>query len=146
LCLTMALIGFSSAILQGAVVRPLYKRLSDKQMALMGSVLEVIGFLMMAGAVYGQTLVGFFGALLIVVAGFAFIQPSVHSLLSRMAPEDRQGAVLGTGQSVNALARILGSALAIPLLKWNLFAPYIVAAGLLAIAGIFLQRSLRARG
>lgn len=146
LCLTMALIGFSSAILQGAVVRPLYKRLSDKQMALMGSVLEVIGFLMMAGAVYGQTLVGFFGALLIVVAGFAFIQPSVHSLLSRMSPEDRQGAVLGTGQSVNALARILGSALAIPLLKWNLFAPYVVAAGLLAIAGIFLQRSLRARG
>ncbi|MDP1563648.1 MAG: MFS transporter [Pirellulaceae bacterium] len=146
LCLTMALIGFSSAIIQGAVVRPLYKRVSDKQMALIGSGLEVIGFLAMTWAVSAQSLPGFFAALMIVVAGFAFIQPSVHSLLSRMAPDDRQGAVLGTGQSVNALARIMGSALAIPLLKWNLLAPYVLAAGLLALAGVFLQRSLRSRG
>lgn len=145
LCMTMALIGFSSAALQGGIVRPLYKRFSDRQMASIGSLLEVIGFLAMTVAVAAASLVGFFAALLIVVAGFAFIQPSVHSLLSRMAPDNQQGAVLGTGQSVNALARIFGSALAIPLLKWNLLAPYLIAAVLLGIAGFTLQRSLRQR-
>lgn len=145
LCLTMALIGFSSAFIQGGIVRPLYKRFSDAQMAAMGSLLEVVGFVALAVAVSSASLVGFFAAMLIVVAGFSFIQPSIHSLLSRAAPADQQGAVLGTGQSVNALARIAGSALAIPLMKWNLLAPYLIAAVLLGCAGLFLQYSIRQR-
>ncbi len=142
LCLTLALIGFALALIQGGVVRPLYKRLSEGTMATWGSVMQVLGFALVAWAVHAQSLPGFFASLLLVVAGFSFIQPSVHSLLSRQAPEHRQGVVLGTGQSVNALARIFGAALAIPLFKWNLLAPYLIAAVLLIVAGLLLRRTL----
>jgi len=139
LCATLALIGLTLAIIQGGVVRPLYKRLSEVPMAMIGTGLEVLGFLGVALAVSWSSIPGFFAALILVVAGFSFIQPSVHSLLSRQAPDDVQGVVLGTGQSVNALARIFGSALAIPMFKWNLLAPYLMAAVLLGIAGLVLR-------
>jgi hypothetical protein len=139
LCATLALIGLTLAIIQGGVVRPLYKRFAETPMALMGTGLEVVGFVGVALAVWWTSVPAFFASLLLVVAGFSFIQPSVHSLLSRQAPDDVQGVVLGTGQSVNALARIFGSALAIPMFKWNFLAPYLMAAVLLGIAGLVLR-------
>jgi len=75
----------------------------------------------------------------VVVTGFSFMQPSINSLLSRHAPDDQQGTVLGTGQSVNSLARILGSGLAIPLLKYSTLAPYLLAASLLTVGALILR-------
>lgn len=144
LCATLALIGLVLAVFQGGVVRPLYKRFSEVTMATIGSVLEVVGFLGVAWAVSQVSLVGFFTALVFVVAGFSFIQPSIHSLLSRQAPEDVQGVVLGTGQSVNALARIFGAGLAIPMFQWYSLAPYLLAAFLLVVAGGLLRMIVRA--
>lgn len=42
------------------------------------------------------------------VFGFAFVNPSVAALVSKAAPGDRQGEVLGVNQSFAALGRILG--------------------------------------
>jgi len=143
LCITFALIGFTLAIIQGGVVRPLYKRLGEVPMASIGTVLEVIGFAAVAWAVHQASLWGFFASLVLVVAGFSFIQPSVNSLLSRQAPENVQGVVLGTGQSVNALGRILGSAVAIPLLMWNQLAPFVIAAILIGLSGLLLHTVIK---
>jgi hypothetical protein len=41
--------------------------------------------------------------------------------------------ILGVGQSVNALARIAGSVVGIPLLRLGLATPYYTAAGLMAL-------------
>ena len=49
-------------------------------------------------------------ALLAAVIGIA--QPALHGLTSRNAPAERQGAVLGAGQSCQSLARIFGPAVA----------------------------------
>ncbi len=144
LCITFALIGFTLAIIQGGVVRPLYKRLGEVPMASIGTVLEVIGFAAVAWAVHQASLWGFFASLVLVVAGFSFIQPSVNSLLSRQAPENVQGVVLGTGQSVNALGRIFGSAVAIPLLMWNQLAPFVIAAILIGLSGLLLHTVVKA--
>ena len=58
---------------------------------------------------------------------------TLNSLLSRLSDPTRQGGVLGVGQSVNSLARILGSGLGIPLLKLSLGLPYFLAAGLMGL-------------
>lgn len=145
ICGTFAVIGFTLALIQGGVVRPLYKRFDESRMAVAGAFLEIVGFAVMCWAISAGQLAGLFLALLIVVTGFSFMQPSVNSLLSRNAPPDEQGTILGTGQSVNSLARILGSGLAIPLLKWNPLAPYGVAA-ILMVAATGLLISVGAKG
>jgi MFS family permease len=47
-------------------------------------------------------------ALAMVSVGFAFLIPSVNSLLSRRSDVSQQGEVLGVNQSASALARIVG--------------------------------------
>jgi fucose permease len=62
--------------------------------------------------------------LIVITSGFGFIQPSLHGLVSNWASADYQGSVLGVAQSFNALARIVGSAIGIPLLKRGVTLPY----------------------
>ncbi len=76
-------------------------------------------------------------ALTVVVAGFAGMNPSLNSLISRRSDPARQGSVLGVSQSVSALARILGPMLGIPLLKHGISLPYWTAFGLM-ILGLLL--------
>lgn len=139
ICATFAFIGFTLALIQGGVVRPLYKRVSERSMATAGAIMEIAGFVLVTIAISQGSLAMLFASLIVVVTGFSFMQPSINSLLSRHAPEDQQGTVLGTGQSVNALARILGSAVAIPFLTLNVLSPYILAACLLSVGAILLR-------
>lgn len=47
----------------------------------------------------------------LIAVGVGLHNPTAQSLISRAAPEDRKGGVLGTAQSLASLARILGPAL-----------------------------------
>jgi len=84
------------------------------------------------------------GVFTVAVMGFAFLTPSVQSLISRLSDPARQGEVLGVNQSASALARILGPFLSIMLFfaAPSHVLPYIFGATLLAI--VFLL-SLRVR-
>jgi len=134
-CLTYAFIGFMLALVQGGLVRRMAGRVDEANMAALGALLEIIGFAVLVLAINQKSTPLLFTALGIVVAGFAFLQPSLNSLLSRRSDPNQQGMVLGVGQSVSSLARILGSGTGIPLLKVSsvLATPYFVAAGLMAI-------------
>ena len=130
-CLTYAYIGFTLALIQGGVVRRLAGRVSEGMLASAGALIEVVGFGLVAiAALLGSTGL-LLTALAVVVIGFSFMQPNLNSLLSRRSDPARQGMILGVGQSVNALARILGSALGIPLLRIHATMPYSVAAVLM---------------
>lgn len=144
--LTFAFIGFMLALIQGGLVRPLAKRVPEVVMATSGAALEVLGFAMVAVAVTNGSVPLLFATLIVVVTGFACMQPSLNSLLSRRTSPEHQGAVLGLGQSVNALARILGSGLGIPLLKAHLTAPYFLAAGLMAIGAVIVLAAVKSGG
>ncbi|MCA9049973.1 MAG: MFS transporter, partial [Planctomycetaceae bacterium] len=72
----------------------------------------------------------------VVTIGFSAVTPSLQSLLSQAAAGDEQGAVLGTGQSLSALARILGPYIGIQLLERSVPVPYLVGAALMLIGGI----------
>ncbi len=134
-CWTFALIGFLVALVQGGVVRPLAKRIPEHRLAITGAMIEVVGFGLMAYAAAQASLAWLFGSLGFVVCGYSCLQPSLYSLLSRWSDPKKQGTVLGVGQSVNALARIMGSAFGIPMLKASFFIPfglpYVVSAALM---------------
>jgi MFS family permease len=81
-------------------------------------------------------------ALGIEVVGFAFLTPSVQSLISRRTDARQQGEILGVNQSAAALARILGPLLGLALFKLapSHVLPYLAATGLLCLVLPLLPR------
>jgi MFS transporter, DHA1 family, tetracycline resistance protein len=132
-CLTYAFIGVMLSLVQGGVVRRLAGRVSDGRLASTGALLEVLGFGGVLWAISQGSPLLLLSALGVVVAGFSFMQPSLNALLSRRSDPAQQGAVLGVGQSVSALARILGPALGIPMFRFWPQLPYAVAVALMAV-------------
>jgi MFS family permease len=86
---------------------------------------------------------GFMVILAIGITGFAFMTPSVQSLISRWSDPTRQGEILGVNQAINALARILGPFTGLLLFhipQTRHTVPYIVSAVLLlGVLGLTLR-------
>ncbi len=72
--------------------------------------------------------------------------PCRQGAVSIWSPSNMQGSVLGFAQSLNAMARILGSAVGIPLLKYSTTLPYSSAAVLMIITAIFIAMASRFQG
>ncbi|MGD9720324.1 MAG: MFS transporter [Pirellulales bacterium] len=116
-CLTYAFIGFVLTLVQGGIVRQVAVRLPERLMAAAGSAVEIVGFLVLAWAAVVPSLGLLLTGLAIVVTGFAFVTPSLNSLLSRWTDPAKQGGILGIGQSISALARIMGPMAGVPLFE-----------------------------
>ncbi len=66
--------------------------------------------------------------------GMGMLNPSVTSLVSRVAGSDERGGIMGVAQSASSLARILGPALAGAVFTvWGRNAPFYVGALLMAV-------------
>lgn len=138
-------------MIAGGIYRPLAKRFPERRLLATGIVLMIVGLsaigwvalalhraerIAEAGSPWRSL---FYLAAAVTVSGFAFVNPSVSSLLSRGTDVDRQGEVLGVNQSFASLARILG-----PLAGLSLFSlhpshvlPYAAAVVVLvAVAGL----------
>ena len=109
---TFSYIGFTLTIAQGLFVRRLLGVISEGTMAAMGSVIDILGFAAMIGAIQTGNVWILFAAITLMVFGFAMMMPSLNSLISRRSDPARQGNILGIGQSVSALARIWARCLA----------------------------------
>ena len=146
-------------MLAGGAYRPLAKRLPEARLLAAGLALLIAG---MAGlgfvalAVYRSEVAAvsvpsavrwlFHVAAATAVVGFAFVNPSVSSLISRHADPTRQGEVLGVNQSFASLGRILG-----PFAGSVLFSlsdsrtlPYAVAVAMLCVVATLVPRITRA--
>lgn len=137
ICGTFAFIGITLSVVQGGIVRRMAGKCSDASLAMTGAVLEIVGFFIMIMAISQKSSGLLYLALGIVVTGFSFMQPSLNAMLSRRSDPARQGTIMGVGQSVSSLARIIGSGIGIPLLTIQLNMPYYVATGLM-ILGVLL--------
>ena len=135
--LLFAYIGAVLMVGQGVLVRRLLPRIGEHRMALSGVVLMTVGFVLIA-LTGNRTLPdsSLWCILPIVTIGFSAVTPSLQSLLSQSAADHEQGAVLGAGQSLSSLARILGPYVGIQLLGISAATPYFAGAGLMLIGGI----------
>ena len=145
ICGTFAFIGITLSLVQGGIVRRMAGKRSDSSLAMTGAILEIIGFTVMTVAIDKESDGLLFTALGIVVTGFSFMQPSLNAMLSRRSDPARQGAIMGVGQSVSSLARIIGSGIGIPLLTVQIKMPYYVATGLMVL-GVLLIITAARRG
>ncbi len=139
--LLYAYVGLVLTIGQGMLVRRLLPRIGERRMALIGVTLMTTGFLLI-GATGLKVLPppSLWFILPIVVIGFSAVTPSLQSLLSQAASSDEQGSVLGTGQSLSSLARILGPSVGIPLLGVSTSMPYFLGACLILSGGALVMR------
>lgn len=138
-----AYVGFVLALSQGIIVRRLSTKVSPKSLAAAGTLLMAagLGLVGLAGKNGSEGML--YAVLPIAVVGFSCVTPALQALLSLKASADKQGAVLGVGQSMSALARIIGPLVAIPLHYEAVELPHWTGAGLMA-AGLILVLKLSA--
>lgn len=132
--LTFAYIGLILTVAQGGLVRRLIPKWGEFWMGLAGVALMSLGLLFLGWTSSQQSMSLVYLVLPIAVVGYSATTPSLQALLSLCAGEDEQGGILGVGQSMSALARILGPLLALPLQGVNLALPYWIGAGLMAVS------------
>ncbi len=101
-------IGLTSIIIQGGVVRRMSAKVNDKSFTVVGLILFTGGMLLLASiSIYPANWLAFLGAI-VVSLGFACVFPATSSWVSKLAPDDQQGAAMGRIRSLGALARIVG--------------------------------------
>ncbi|MBX7106506.1 MAG: MFS transporter [Gemmataceae bacterium] len=147
--LIFAYVGASLMVAQGVIYRRLAGPMGELTLARIGIVLMLLGLANLAGIAAfagtsgsGGMLAWFLVTLFVAVCGFAFVNPSINSLISKRADPTRQGEVLGVNQSASALARILGPAVGNMLfpLTTRHELPYVLAAGLLLLVLMWSPR------
>jgi len=131
-----AFLGLISATMQGGLVRRLVPLLGEARLLPLSGIPFIAGLIIIAFAAnVGSLLWG----LAFLAIGFGGTLPSIVALLSRVAPPQLQGSVLGIGQSVGSLARIIGPFLAgvvydLQGIAWPYLGGAVVAAAALLVA------------
>lgn len=126
-----AFVGIVLLVAQGGLVRRMMPRVGELNLLVRGILLMIAGLLGVAAA---PGLAILLASLAASVTGFAMVTPSLSSLLSRRTPREIQGEVLGVGQSMLSLARVLAPMAGNWLfaVAWGL--PHVAAANLLLVA------------
>jgi MFS family permease len=140
-----AYIGFILSLSQGILVRRLVPKVGEFKMAVAGTLLMTAGLLLIGVAGHSGSRPMLYAVLPICVVGFSALTPSLQGLLSRRTAASQQGGILGVGQSMSALARILGPWIGMQLNEKQITLPYWVGAGIMA-AGVLLTLLLRSEG
>ena len=136
-------IGFSLSLIQGGLVRFLAPKLGEAPMTIMGAAFMTIGlFLISLSAAYAS-LTMLYCVIPVAVCGFAFLTPSIQSLISRRTDPERQGEMLGLAQSASSLSRILGPCVSNALYPFGAALTYKVASGLAALSFLMAVMSVR---
>lgn len=99
----LAIVGFLGIIWQGGAVAPIVKMLGEKKSLIIGLISNTIGL-------FSIVFVDVWWKLIIVALFFSFgtgmTRPSLTSLITQAAPEDRRGGVLGITSSIESVSRI----------------------------------------
>jgi len=100
--------GVVMIVVQGGLVGRLVKILGEAQLIPLGILLLVGGLALLPFAPPTWPMVGVFA---LIAVGQGLASPSLSSLISRGTSPEEQGFVLGTNQSMSALARVIGPTL-----------------------------------
>ena len=100
-----AYIGLVMVFVQGGMIGRLSKRFGEQKLIAAGTALVAAGLLLTPATTTPAVL---YGALALLAIGSGINNPSNQSILSKLAPRDKVGGVLGVGQSLSTLGRILG--------------------------------------
>lgn len=106
--LMFSIMGLQDIISQGFIMPKLLKKLSDKQIAILGMVAEVIGYSFIAASALLSFYPLFIAGMFIFGFGDSIFGPSFNGMLSKSVDSSEQGRIQGGSQSIQALARMIG--------------------------------------
>ncbi len=95
--------GIVGVIIQGGLIRRLSKMMKEKTLLFVGMAALMIGLALLP---YVENFMGVSLVVVVLSIGTGILQPTLISLVSKYAPNDVQGAVLGFNSSVSSLARV----------------------------------------
>lgn len=124
--LSLAMVGLTSAIVQGGLTRAIIPRLGERRSVTVGLTISAMGLI-----AYGLATDGWMAYVVIAVASLSGISgPSVQGLISRSVGANEQGAVQGSLSSLSSVAGVLG-----PPLATGLFGYFISASAPVQLPG-----------
>lgn len=135
-----AYIGLTLTLAQGVLVRRLIPRIGESRMAMIGVALMTVGLFLVGQTALAKSFWLLVAVLPIVVVGFSSTTPSLNSMLSLNSGDDEQGEVLGVGQSLSSLARIVAPVVGFWLQDRGLAFPYWSASALMAFGILIVAR------
>jgi len=131
----LAVFGLLGAIIQGALIRPVVRRLGDKPTFILGLGCAAVG---LVAAALAHSVTVFALTLVPLAFGIGFGHPTMASLVSLAARGDEQGRVQGAASAVESLGRTVGPIWGSASLQHvDESAPYISAALLLLLTFLF---------
>lgn len=134
----LGVIGVVGVFVQGGAIGALVRKFGEQR-------LIQVGAASLAAALVGLAFATPWASLVVVAAWIAvshgILSPSLNALLSRKTPEHEQGLVLGSNQSLGALARAVAPTLGGLLFTHaSLPAPFLAGAALLSLAAAMALR------
>jgi MFS family permease len=125
-------VGLLICFVQGGFIHHLYKIFGEKKLVTVGTALIGLGLLMCP---FGGSQVLLYLALAVLAIGSGINTPSNQSMLSKLANREKMGAVLGVGQSLATLGRILGPAIGcLAYDRLGMASPYVIGAVAMVVA------------
>ncbi|MGO4498331.1 MFS transporter [Paenibacillus sp. 2RAB27] len=106
--LMFSIMGVQDIIAQGFVMPKLLMKRSDKQIAILGMVSEIIGYCLIALSALFSFYPLFIIGMFIFGFGDSIFGPSFNGMLSKSVDASEQGRIQGGSQSIQALARMIG--------------------------------------
>jgi DHA1 family tetracycline resistance protein-like MFS transporter len=145
--ITLAIVGLCSMVVQGTAIGPIVKRLGERRALLLGFAFGSIGFF-----IYGAAPTGLLFCVGIPVMSLWGVSgAATQALMTREVAADQQGQLQGATSSVQSISQMLGPFLFT--LTFAFFigdhapfklpgAPFLLAAGLIALALVIAARTL----
>ena len=129
-------VGIALVAVQGGLIGPLTRSLGSRRLLVTGLVAVAAGLVTLG---FTTTWLALAVSLLLLSVGQGVASPSVTALVTEAAPVDRRGETLGYQQSVGAVGRIVGPAVAGAMFDHvSVGSPYFLGAILVGVALIAL--------
>jgi len=137
----LAAVGVCSMIVQGGLIRPVVKRIGERNALGAGLALGAIGM-----SIYGLAPTGAFFLMGIpIMALWGLAGPSAQAIMSRRVSPSEQGQLQGASSSLQAITGMIGPTLFTQVFAWSITdrgpglhlpgAPFLAAAVMLLLAG-----------
>lgn len=106
--LVFSIMGIQDIISQGFIMPKLLRKLSDRQIAILGMTSEIIGYSFIAASALFSFYPIFIVGMFIFGFGDSIFGPSFNGMISKAVDSSEQGRIQGGSQSIQSLARIIG--------------------------------------
>ena len=137
----LVLVGITLSVVQGLLIGRLARRFGEPRLIVVGTAVVCLGlaFIPVLGSFKSFSI--FLTLAPIIAVGSGIYTPSINSLLSKSASQGSYGSAMGLGQSLSALGRVIGPALAGPIFELRTEMPFLLGSVLMLTCVVAAART-----